>query len=99
MVSITLAVQINKTFIPTESNGWVIFHQDCGIVHKEHTLLPLTDLQEHQGSGQESWRSVQDPEVPARPRTDHPDNHAQSYPPGNEVRERLIIIIILQYNS
>lgn len=83
MVSMTLAVQINKTLVRADSNGLVIFHQDCGTVHKEHTLLPLKDLQEHQGSGQESWHFVPDPEVQARLRTDHPDNHGQSCPPGN----------------
>lgn len=62
----------------------VIFHLDCETIHKEHKLLPLTDLQGHPGSGQGSWRSVQGPEVPAVPRMDRPGNHDQFYPPGDD---------------
>lgn len=49
-----------------------------------HKHQPLTDQQEHQGSGQESWHSVQDPEAPAKQRMDHPDILDQFYQPENE---------------
>lgn len=52
---------------------------------KSHTVfLPLTDLQERQGSGRGSWHSVQDPEALVTQRTDRPGNHDRSYPPGDD---------------
>lgn len=87
MVSVTLAVQINKTFIGAESDGWVIIYSNCGIAHKKtlnRFFLPLTDLQERQGSGRGSWHSVQDPEALVMQRTDRPGNHDRSYPPGDD---------------
>lgn len=73
--------------------GWVIFHEECRIVYREHSV-PLTDPQEHRGSGQGSWRSAQDQEAPARQRMDHPDILDLSYPPANgKIRQRLNIIL------
>lgn len=51
--------------------------------HTEQMLLPLTDLQEHPGSGRGSWHSVQGPEAPAMRRMDRPGNHDPFYPPDN----------------
>lgn len=43
---------------------------------------PWRDPQWHPNSGLRSWHFVQDPEVQAEQRRDHPGSHAQFCPPG-----------------
>lgn len=83
MVSVTLAVHINRTC--NEARGW------GGSVSAQtywSVLLPSTDPQEHPGSGRESWHSVRGPGAPAGQRRGHPGNHGWSYPPGENRKEK-----------
>lgn len=78
MVSVTLAVQINKTFIGAKSKR----RGNVGGGPTPNTGAPLIDLRGRPGNGPGSSSFVQDPEAPARQRMGHPGIHDLSYPPS-----------------